>query len=103
VSEALPTPGKHLRKNQKQILAMLRTALLQAGLEWSDETTGTGRGVARGLADGVERVSIEYHFHTMGVDARITAAGRPAIEAPGLFTDTSIILERLRGELEALS
>lgn len=98
MSESELTPGKHLRKNQKQITAMMRAAVVQAGLEWQDEPQGSGRGTARGTRDGETVVEIRYQFGTGGVEVAISSGGEE-VKAPGLYTDTSLIMEALRGVL----
>ena len=100
MSDATPTPGTHLRKNRKQITAMLRTAVTKAGLEWSDEPRGSNGGLARGSRDGNVAIAIEYTFTTNGLDVCITPTGGEAREAPGLYTDTTLVIECLKQALE---
>ena len=94
------TPGKHLRKNQKQILAMIRAAMAQAGLEFADEPDGSGRGSAKGSRDGTPVVQLAYAFGTNGIEVTIVdvVTGRE-VAAPGLYTDTSLIMDALRDVL----
>ena len=101
MSDATPTPGTHLRKNRKQITAMLKTAVSKAGLEWSDEPQGSNGGLARGSRDGAEAISIAYTFTTNGLDVRIERPGAEPVEAPGLYTDTTLVMEALRVALES--
>ena len=91
-----PTPGKHLRKNQKQILAMLRAAAVQAGFEWQDEPAASGRGTARALREGREVARVDYAFGTNGIDATIARPAGTAVQAKGLYTDATLILDALK-------
>lgn len=96
-----PIPGTHLRKNQKQILAMFRAAVAQAGLEVAVATTGSGRGTTSGKLDGAVVIELDYVFSTNGVDATIRVPGSGnEFAVPGLYTDTTLIMNALRSALE---
>lgn len=93
------TPGTHKRKNQKQVLAMMRVACGQAGCDWSEEVVSTGKGVATAAKDGATVLRIEFQFGTNGAEFRFLPEGGEPLEAPALYTDTSYAMDTLRRAL----
>jgi len=88
-------PGAHLRKNQKQILAMLRVAATRTGLVW-DATQETGSRIVvclRREEGGPEMASARIEFTTDGVRYSGAPAGGEASEALALYTDTRWMME----------
>lgn len=88
-------PGAHLRKNQKQILAMLRASATRAGLGW-DAVQETGSRTAatvrrEGSDDPAATARIE--FSTDGVKYSASPVGGEACEALALYTDTRWMME----------
>jgi hypothetical protein len=94
-------PGAHLRKNQKQILAMLRASTQRAGLEWDfvQETGSVGRGrILRG-AGGAELGQARVEFTTDGVKFEGAPTGGETRSALALYTDTRWLMETFEGLL----
>src|SRR5262245_9836663 len=94
-------PGRHLRKNQKQILAAIATAVRKSGLEWSETPQGSTAGIGRVLAgpDGAALLELRYEFghaeihldRTGPAQALQATAAAPSSgpgRAVGLYTDT---------------
>lgn len=86
-------PGTHLRKNTKQILAMLRATAQRAGLagEFEQPSSSKARLALTG-ADGAAAGTVEVAFTTDGIElvAKGAAAERRAL---ALYTDTRWMME----------
>ena len=94
-------PGTHLRKNQKQILAMLRAAVTRTGRVW-DPVTQTGSGLTaaiRAEEGGDALAEAEVRFSTDGIELEVHPEGGEAVKALALYTDTRWMLETLEGAL----
>ena len=88
-------PGAHLRKNQKQILAMLRASATRAGLGWDAVQETGSRTVATVRRDGQDDAagSARVEFTTDGVKYAAAPAGGAEREALALYTDTRWMME----------
>lgn len=88
-------PGAHLRKNQKQILALLRASAARAGLVWDAVQQTGSRTVAsvRREASGEPLGTATVEFSTDGVRYRGEPAEGEAVEALALYTDTRWMME----------
>lgn len=95
-------PGRHLRKNQRQVLAMAAAAVRKAGLEWSETADGsTGGSACIASADGaLSLLELRYSFgHTeihFDFSARSGAAAGRSGRATGIYTDTLPLMDGLR-------
>lgn len=98
-------PGTHLRKNQKQVLAMLRAAVGRSGLIWDPvDQTGSVTKVALRPAEGAEpKGEATVAFSTDGVELSCGPVGGEAREALALYTDTRWMLETLEACLADLA
>lgn len=93
-------PGAHLRKNTKQILAMLRASVQRAGLACEFEQPSSSRAVARlaPAAGGADVGEIAVEFTPDGLEARFTRPGDER-RALALYTDTRWMMEELEAFL----
>jgi hypothetical protein len=96
------SPGAHLRKNTKQILAMLRASAVRAGFACEFEQPSSSKAHAQLEAGGQVRGQIEVTFTTDGVEARYTNGAGTARQALALYTDTGWMMEELESFLAAL-
>lgn len=96
------SPGAHLRKNTKQILAMLRASAVRAGFACEFEQPSSSKALAKLEAGGQARGSIEVTFTTDGVEARYADLGGATRQALALYTDTGWMMEELEAFLAAL-
>ena len=98
-------PGTHLRKNQKQVLAMLRAATVRAGLVWDPlEATGSVTRAALRPAEGAEPVGeATVRFSTDGIELHCVPRDGEPRTALALYTDTRWMLETLEAVLGQLS
>ncbi|MHC4263703.1 MAG: hypothetical protein ACYSWX_14355 [Planctomycetota bacterium] len=99
-------PGTHLRKNQKQVLAMLRAATTKGGLVW-DPIAQTGSSLEAALrpSEGADPVGkVDVKFTTDGVELTGGAAGgEETHRALALYTDTRWMLETLEDLVRQLA
>ncbi len=97
-------PGTHLRKNNKQVHAMLRAATTRAGFVWDVVAeTGSSLTVAIRPGEGADAAAqAEVRFTTDGVEFTATPNGGEAREARALYTDTRWMMETLEGLLSEL-
>jgi hypothetical protein len=98
------TPGTHLRKNTKQILAMLRASAQRAGFECEFEQQGSRGARARLVpaAGGDPVGSVEVNFTTDGLEAHLVG-GSETRTAMALYTDTRWLMEDLEALLAELA
>lgn len=98
------SPGAHLRKNTKQILAMLRASAVRAGLGCEFEQPSSSKAQADLTQEGQSRGRIEVTFTTDGIEAKLIPAGDPtaARQALALYTDTGWMMEELESFLSGL-
>jgi hypothetical protein len=98
------TPGAHLRKNTKQILAMLRASAVRAGLGCEFEQPASTKAQAELTVNGQVRGRIEVRFTTDGIEANLVPASDPAAarQALALYTDTGWMMEELEQFLAAI-
>ncbi|QDU66447.1 hypothetical protein [Engelhardtia mirabilis] len=97
-------PGTHLRKNQKQILAMLRASAARAGLVWdaNQQTGSRTAAVVRREEGGDELATATIEFSTDGVRYGATPTAGEAVEALALYTDTRWMMETHEALLAAV-
>jgi hypothetical protein len=101
-------PGRHLRKNQRQVLAMAASATRKAGLEWTEHAEGSSGGTARvhSAPGGECLLEVRYAFgHTeihFDFAARAGAAAGAGGRSTGIYTDTLPLMEGLRRWLAAV-
>jgi hypothetical protein len=94
-------PGAHLRKNTKQILAMVRASAQRAGLACEFEQPSSSRARADLVPAGAAAIgSVELHFTTDGIEA-VMRAGTTERRALALYTDTRWMMEELDAFLAA--
>ncbi len=87
-------PGTHLRKNTKQILAMLRASAQRAGLacEFEQPSSSKARAELLPAGGGAVRGVVDVTFTTDGVELALSGAGGDR-KALALYTDTTWMME----------
>ncbi|MEO0651483.1 MAG: hypothetical protein AAFZ65_12480 [Planctomycetota bacterium] len=98
-------PGTHLRKNQKQVLAMLRAAVTRGGLVWDPiEESGTATVAALRPDEGADAVGeATVRFTTDGIELTCGPIDGEAQTALALYTDTRWMLETLEAAVAGLT
>ncbi len=97
------TPGAHLRKNNKQILAMLRASAQRAGFacEFEQPSSREAQADLIPAGGGEARGRIAVVFTTDGLEVTLGGGGDER-RALALYTDTRWLMEELEALLAGL-